>query len=84
MSEFEEDRAVQKDVDRYSFQWIPDRWEGDTPTGNRKTKHPDRRTAEEKAASHKRYALTEEERAENKKRDLRFLQNRKNNPEEIW
>ena len=78
MFEFEEDRAVQKDVDRYSFQWIPDRWEGDTPTGNRKTKHPDRRTAEEKAASHKRYALTAEERAENDEKYKLWFEHRKN------
>ena len=84
MSEFEEDRAVQKDVDRYSWQWIPDRWDGDAPTGNRKTIHPDRQTSEEKAASHKRYALTAEERAENDQRDLRFLEHRKKNPESIW
>ena len=84
MQLFEEDRNQKKDVDRYSYQWIPDRWEGDAPSGNSKTKHPDRQTAEEKAASHKRYALTEEERAENDQRYLRFLQHRKKNPEEIW
>ena len=78
MSEFEEDRAVQKDVDRYSFQWIPDRWDGDAPTGNRKTIHPDRRTAEEKAASHKRYALTAEERAENDEKYKLWFEHRKN------
>ena len=78
MSEFEEDRAVQKDVDRYSFQWIPDRWDGDAPTGNRKTKHPDRQTSEEKAASHKRYALTAEERAENDEKYKLWFEHRKN------
>ncbi len=77
MFEFDEDRKIQKDVDRYSFQWIPDRWDGDAPSGMHKTKHPDRRTAEEKAASHKRFALTAEERAENEEKDKRWFEYRK-------
>ena len=84
MFEFDEDRAIKINADRYSWQWIPDRWEGDAPTGIRKTKHPDNRTEEEKAASHKRWALTEEERAKNDTHYQQFLQYRKKYPEEIW
>jgi len=84
MFEFDEDRAIKINADRYSWQWIPDRWEGDAPTGIRKTKHPDRRTEEEKAASHKRWALTEEEIEENKEKDKKFLQFLSENPERIW
>ncbi len=83
MFEFEEDRKIQKDVDRYSFQWIPDRWDGDAPSGMHKTKHPDRRTAEEIAASHKRFALTAEERAANDEKDKRWFEHRKN-AKNLW
>jgi len=84
MFEFDEDRAIKINADRYSWQWIPDRWEGDAPTGIRKTKHPDRRTEEEKAASHKRWALTEEEIEERKEKYKKFLQFLNENPERIW
>ena len=47
MVEFEEVRAQKIDRDRYSFQWIPDRWPCDNPTGDQKTVHPDRRTSKE-------------------------------------
>ena len=79
-----DDRLQNKDQDRYSWQWIPDRWEGDAPTGNRKTVHPDNRTAEEKAASHKRWALTEEEIEERKEYYKKFMQYLSENPERIW
>ena len=78
MQIFDEDRIQKKDQDRYSHQWIPDRWDGDAPSGMHKTKHPDNRTAEEKAASHKRYALTAEERAANDEKDKRWFEHRKN------
>ncbi len=83
MFEFDEDRKIQKDVDRYSFQWIPDRWDGDAPSGMHKTKHPDERTAEEKAASHKRFTLTAEERAANDEKDKRWFEHRKN-AKNLW
>ena len=78
MSLFEEDRISKKDVDRYSFQWIPDRWQGDTPSGNNTEKKIDSRTAEEKAASHKRWALTDEERAANVLKYKLWFEHRKN------
>ncbi len=78
MSLFEEDRISKKDVDRYSFQWIPDRWQGDTPSGNNTEKKIDSRTAEEKAASHKRWALTDEERAANVEKYKLWFEHRKN------
>jgi hypothetical protein len=84
MFEFDEDRAIKINVDRYSWQWIPDRWEGDAPTGNRKTVHPDNRTEEEKAASHKRWALTEEEIEERKEYYKKFMQFLNENSERIW
>ena len=77
MQIFDEDRIQKKDQDRYSHQWIPDRWDGDAPSGMHKTVHPDRRTEEEKAASHKRFALTAEERAENEEKDKRWFEYRK-------
>ena len=78
MQLFEEDRLQKKDADRYSHQWIPDRWSSDCPSGNSKTEHPDRQTEEEKAASHKRFALTAEERAENDEKYTRYFEYRKN------
>tara|TARA_R110000772_G_scaffold576_1_gene2013 strand:+ start:767 stop:1018 length:252 start_codon:yes stop_codon:yes gene_type:complete len=78
MSLFEEDRISKKDVDRYSFQWIPDRWVGDTPSGNNKAKQIDLRTDEEKAESHKRWALTDEERAANVEKYKLWFEHRKN------
>ena len=78
MQLFEEDRKQKKDVDRYSHQWIPDRWSGDVPSGNNKAIQIDLRTAEEKAASHKRWALTDEERAANEKKDKLWFEHRKN------
>jgi len=78
------DRIQNKDRHRYSWQWIPDRWPGDEPSGNNKPSHPDNRTPEEKAESHKRWALTEEEREANKEKYKRFLQYRRENPTEIW
>ena len=83
MQIFDEDRKIQKDVDRYSFQWIPDRWDGDAPSGMHKTKHPDRRTAEEKKASHKRFTLSEEEIAANVEKDKLWFQYRKN-AKNLW
>ena len=83
MQIFDEDRKIQKDVDRYSFQWIPDRWDGDAPSGMHKTKHPDRRTAEEKEASHKRFTLSEEEIAANVEKDKLWFQYRKN-AKNLW
>ena len=67
MYEFEEDRAHKIDRDRYSYQWIPDRWPSDNPTGDQKTVHPDRRTAEQKAADLKRWGPSEETLARIKK-----------------
>ena len=78
MSLFEEDRITKKDVDRYSYQWIPDRWQGDTPSGNNTEKKIDLRTAEEKAASHKKWALTDEERAANVEKYKLWFEHRKN------
>ena len=78
MSLFDEDRLQKKDLDRYSFQWIPDRWQGDTPSGNKTQKKVDLRTAEEKAASHKRWALTDEERAANVEKYKLWIKHRKN------
>jgi len=60
MVEFEEDRAQKIDRDRYSFQWIPDRWPCDKPTGDEKTVHPDRRTPEQIAEDDKRWGPSEE------------------------
>ena len=78
MQLFEEDRKQKKDVDRYSHQWIPDRWSGDVPSGNNKAIQIDLRSAEEKAASHKRWALTDEERAANDEKYNRYFEYRKN------
>ena len=83
MQLFEEDRKQKKDVDRYSHQWIPDRWSGDVPSGNNKAIQIDLRTAEEKAASHKRWALTDEERAANEKKDKLWFEHRKN-AKSLW
>ena len=77
MSLFEEDRITKKDVDRYSHQWIPDRWSGDCPSGNNKAKQIDMRSAEEKAESKKRWALTVEERAKNAEKYKRWFEYRK-------
>ena len=78
MSHFDEDRIVKKDADRYSHQWIPDRWPSDAPSGNNKPKGHDERTKEEKAASHKRWALTDKERAANYEKDKLWFKHRKN------
>ena len=78
MQRFDEDRIVKKDADRYSHQWIPDRWAGDCPSGNNKEKQIDLRSAEEKAASHKRWALTAEERAANEVKDKLWFEHRRN------
>jgi|TARA_R110000824_G_scaffold368878_1_gene558284 hypothetical protein len=78
MSLFDEDRLKKKDADRYSHLWVPDRWAGDCPSGNNKAKQFDLRSAEEKAESHKRWALTEEERAENDEKYKLWFQHRKN------
>ena len=59
MYEFEEDRAQKVDRDRYSYQWIPDRWPCDNPTGDEKAVHPDRRTEEQKVADLKRWGPSE-------------------------
>ena len=74
---FDEDRKQKKDVDRYSHQWIPDRWSGDVPSGNNKEKQIDLRSAEEKAESKKRWALTDEERAANDEKYKRYSEYRK-------
>ena len=74
---FDEDRNQKKDVDRYTHQWIPDRWAGDVPSGNNKAQQIDTQTAEEKAASHKRWALTDEERAANDEKYKRWFEHRK-------
>ena len=60
MVEFEEDRAQKVDRDRYSYQWIPDRWPSDNPTGDQKTVHPDRRTPEQIAEDDKRWGPSKE------------------------
>ena len=60
MVEFEEDRAQKIDRDRYSYQWIPDRWPCDKPTGDDKAVHPDRRSAEQKVADLKRWGPSKE------------------------
>ena len=78
MQRFDEDRIVKKDADRYSHQWIPDRWAGDVPSGNNKAKQIDLRSAKEKKASHKRWALTDEERAANDKKYELWFEHRKN------
>ena len=57
---FDEDRAHKIDHDRYSYQWIPDRWPCDNPTGDEKAVHPDKRTEEQKAADLKRWGPSEE------------------------
>ena len=57
---FDEDRAHKIDRDRYSFQWIPDRWPCDKPTGDEKTVHPDRRTPEQIAEDDKRWGPSKE------------------------
>ena len=78
MQLYEEDRLKKKDVDRYSHQWIPDRWSGDVPSGNNKEKQIDLRSAEEKAESHKRWALSAEEVAENLIKYNKWFEIRKN------
>tara|TARA_R110000803_G_scaffold31400_1_gene70050 strand:+ start:414 stop:665 length:252 start_codon:yes stop_codon:yes gene_type:complete len=78
MQLFDEERLQKKDADRYTHQWIPDRWAGDCPSGNNKPKQIDLRSDEEKAASHKRWALTDEERAANEKKDKLWFEHRKN------
>ena len=60
MYEFEEDRAQKIDRARYSYQWIPDRWPCDKPTGDDKAVHPDRRTPEQIAEDDKRWGPSEE------------------------
>ena len=78
MQRFDEDRLQKKDANRYSHQWIPDRWAGDCPSGNNKAKKIDLRSDEEKAESKKRWALTDEERAANEKKDKLWFEHRKN------
>ena len=57
---FDEDRAHKIDRDRYSYQWIPDRWPCDKPTGDDKAVHPDRRTPEQIAEDDKRWGPSKE------------------------
>ena len=83
MSLFDKDRLRKKDADRYSHQWIPDRWAGDVPSGNNKEKQIDLRSAEEKAESKKRWALTDEERAANDEKYKLWFEHRKN-AKSLW